>query len=1132
MCKKLIVLCLALVVVGLSVPASAAYIGFNADGSVGNVLKVDIGGALVDPNKDGWQSWVFPTPWIGPILAPGLGGTFNNPLATGPWELPTAELDVYSKNVTPPITGLSRNRSGGWAGVPGTGIAQNGTGFGMHYVKLTLDHLKPDTLYTVSLWSYEARQIWNAAPANPDSKYVCWSTTNPKAWLDTHGYSGFNGEPNGYGPIIPLPDPLTGESGMPAGLAALVAAEGGRAFMMAPTNDNNDYCGGTNYVVELTAMTNSDGVIVIYGWIDPTDWVGSMHVPLNGFEVPEVFSEPPPCTVPYVVGQTQDAACTVIENANLVCGNITTACSDTIAAGNVISTTPSGWASVTCGSAVDIVVSTGPCCTVPDVVGQTQDAACTAIENANLVCGNITTACSATIAAGNVISTTPAGGAEVECGSAVDIVVSTGPCCTVPDVVGQTQDAACTAIENANLVCGNITTACSATIAAGNVISTTPAGGAEVECGSVVDIVVSTGPCPCTVPYVVGQTQDAACTVIENANLVCGNITTACSATIAAGYVISTTPTGWASVTCGSAVDIVVSTKCKHDIKWSQPPEEIHEGIINGWDETSDYNNPPLPVVADDWLCIDNRPIKGIHWWGSFKGWTGPNHVPPAQMPEAFHIGIWTDVPDPDPNNPNTFSHPGELIWEKTSHCFVWSFAGYELVPIIDTFTTVMESNTTGWDTEISAPFVIYDAGLYKMWYGASSGPWPLRQVIAYAESIDGITWSNKQVVHDSGSGYYVTGYPWVIKEGETYRMWHGDYYEGVAGDWSWYIAHMTSTDGINWPGFMSAGDQKVLSALGQSNPQGDGYCTFAPCVLYEPGIGYTMWYSVIDHYFPRDVEGHKIWRATSNDGITWSNRQLSLPYIPNTWEENVEHASVVKENDGTYTMFYGARYSNDSIGITKSADGITWTDRKQWLKPSDLNTNITYIREPFHFRDVDGKRYLYFSYHDEGDGKYKLGRIQIATPDACFKFDQLLSENEWFHQEANEPNGTIYWLSIAAIYNGNTPQYPWGWKTRPHYYKDDAVRIQTLVGSQWPPTVGSVWGSGVPIRLPEYPDPCGVSWDTTFVLTADRKYVPLKWRWTDDADRADLVEDGKIDFKDFAILAQHWLDEADPWPE
>jgi hypothetical protein len=72
---------------------------------------------------------------------------------------------------------------------------------------------------------------------------------------------------------------------MPAGLADRVAAEGGRASLMAPTNDSNDYLGGTNYRVGFWADTNADGAISIYGWIDPTDWSGSMHMPLNGFAI-------------------------------------------------------------------------------------------------------------------------------------------------------------------------------------------------------------------------------------------------------------------------------------------------------------------------------------------------------------------------------------------------------------------------------------------------------------------------------------------------------------------------------------------------------------------------------------------------------------------------------------------------------------------------------------------------------------------------------------------------------------------------------------------------------------------------------------------------------------------------------
>jgi hypothetical protein len=312
------------------------------------------------------------------------------------------------------------------------------------------------------------------------------------------------------------------------------------------------------------------------------------------------------------------------------------------------------------------------------------------------------------------------------------------------------------------------------------------------------------------------------------------------------------------------------------------------------------------------------------------------------------------------------------------------------LVPIVGTFTTVMSSNTTSWDaTAIATPFVLFDsqAGLYKMWYWAMSNPvyippyYVYRHVIAYAESRDGVTWTNKTVVQDTGSGtYYITGAPWVLEENGTYLMWHMGWYEWVGADWSEYIARMSSSDGVNWPAFQSPGDQKVLSAQGQSNPEGDGRSVSEPWIIHTPGQGYTMWYSVYDYPATGTVGPQKIWTTTSADGVSWSNRQLSLPYVPSSWEANVAHPSVVKEDDGTYTIYYAAASANgsSSIGVAQSLDGISWTNRTQLLKPSDLSANITYISDPSCFQDVDGKRYLYFTYYD---GKYKFGRILLGEP-------------------------------------------------------------------------------------------------------------------------------------------------------
>ncbi len=64
---------------------------------------------------------------------------------------------------------------------------------------------------------------------------------------------------------------------------------------------------------------------------------------------------------------------------------------------------------------------------VPNVVGLTQAAASTAITNAGLVVGTVTTQNDPNIPAGTVISQNPAANATVAAGSAVNLVVSAGP---------------------------------------------------------------------------------------------------------------------------------------------------------------------------------------------------------------------------------------------------------------------------------------------------------------------------------------------------------------------------------------------------------------------------------------------------------------------------------------------------------------------------------------------------------------------------------------------------------------------------------------------------------------------------------------------------------------------------------
>jgi hypothetical protein len=93
---------------------------------------------------------------------------------------------------------------------------------------------------------------------------------------------------------------------------------------------------------------------------------------------------------------------------------------------NTANGSPSGVLDVTSGPAT-LPIGTLANVTVPNVVGDTQAAAGTAITGAGLTLGTVTQAVSATVASGEVISETPAAATSVPKGTAITLVVSTGP---------------------------------------------------------------------------------------------------------------------------------------------------------------------------------------------------------------------------------------------------------------------------------------------------------------------------------------------------------------------------------------------------------------------------------------------------------------------------------------------------------------------------------------------------------------------------------------------------------------------------------------------------------------------------------------------------------------------------------
>jgi len=186
-------------------------------------------------------------------------------------------------------------------------------------------------------------------------------------------------------------------------------------------------------------------------------------------------------------------------------------------------------------------------------------------------------------------------------------------------------------------------------------------------------------------------------------------------------------------------------------VKYSQPPVVLESGLIFGWDEYSNYHNPPM--MADDWLCEDERPITDFHWWGSFIGWT--KTTPPPVVPKAFHIGIWTDVPAGVGGIP--YSRPDRLVWENYCDNWIWNFAGYDRDPRLG-------DDTTGWE-ENEACFQFAQFLSEDEWFKQQpEEPWPWDEVDDMFPN-GRVYWLSIAAIYDSS--VVPPMYPWGWKTRE-----------------------------------------------------------------------------------------------------------------------------------------------------------------------------------------------------------------------------------------------------------------------------------------------------------------------------------------------------------------------------
>lgn len=253
-------------------------------------------------------------------------------------------------------------------------------------------------------------------------------------------------------------------------------------------------------------------------------------------------------------------------------------------------------------------------------------------------------------------------------------------------------------------------------------------------------------------------------------------------------------------------------------------------------------------------------------------------------------------------------------------------------------------TGTNTWDRKIrERGYILYEDGLYKMWYSGYNPEMAKPKFMGYATSTDGINWtrySDKPVFSEKW-----TEDMFVLKN-------DGHYYMFAEGDGD--IAHLlVSADGINWK---EEGDLVIRTTKGDVVPGPYG----TPTAWIENGKWYLLY----------ERNDSAIWIAGSEDKINWINIQDEpvLKPGPEAYDKGAIAADQLVKFKGKYYLYY---HATDRPDWNHPASPVKWTS--EVAMSTDLLNWIKYPGNPIVEGDhsspilvFDGKKPSLYTVHSE----------------------------------------------------------------------------------------------------------------------------------------------------------------------